>query len=52
MVEERHVGHLLESDAEPLTAADRDVLDEAGNANGRFDVGDVRAWLLGADARQ
>lgn len=47
VAEERLVGHLLLSEAEPLTTAEQDVLDERGNANGRFDVGDVRAWLNG-----
>jgi M6 family metalloprotease-like protein len=36
---------LLATDAEPLTADELDYLDELGNANGRYDVGDLRKWL-------
>lgn len=46
---ERLVGPLLGSDVEPLSSAEEDVLDERGNGNGRFDVGDVRAWLTEAE---
>lgn len=46
---ERLVGPLLRSDARPLTGAEEDVLDRRGNGNGRYDVGDVRAWLTAAE---
>jgi M6 family metalloprotease-like protein len=36
---------LLESDSDPLTPAERTYLDFVGNRNGRYDVGDLRAWL-------
>ncbi len=35
---------LLGSSATPLTAAERDYLDDRGNRNGRYDVGDLRAY--------
>ena len=35
----------LGSDSQPLFGEERSYLDAAGNANGAFDVGDVRAWL-------
>jgi M6 family metalloprotease-like protein len=35
----------LQSDDEPLTLGEVAFLDETGNANGRYDVGDLRAWL-------
>jgi M6 family metalloprotease-like protein len=36
----------LRSDERPLEPGERGYLDQAGNANGALDVGDVRAWLL------
>jgi M6 family metalloprotease-like protein len=35
----------LGSDATPLTAVEEDYLDSHGNRNGRYDVGDLRAYL-------
>ena len=35
----------LASDAEALTPGELDYLDEVGNDNGRYDVGDLRRWL-------
>ena len=35
----------LESDDEPLTPGELSHLDEIGNANGLYDVGDLRKWL-------
>ena len=35
----------LNPDNDPLTAGERDYLDEVGNNNDRFDVGDLRKWL-------
>jgi M6 family metalloprotease-like protein len=43
--EDRLLQLFLESDAEPLDAAERSYLDYVGNRNGRYDVGDLRAWL-------
>jgi M6 family metalloprotease-like protein len=43
--EDRLLQSLLESEAEPLTPAERTYLDFVGNGNGRYDVGDLRAWL-------
>lgn len=37
----------LRSGDQPLAPNERGYLDQAGNANGALDVGDVRAWLLG-----
>lgn len=31
--------------ADPLTDGERGYLDDVGNSNGRFDVGDLRKWL-------
>jgi hypothetical protein len=45
--EARLLQPLLRSPEEPLGEAERGYLDARGNGNGRFDVGDVRAWLLG-----
>lgn len=36
---------LLRGTAEPLSAAEAALLDQGGNANGRYDVGDLRAYL-------
>ncbi|HSR40987.1 MAG TPA: putative Ig domain-containing protein, partial [Longimicrobiales bacterium] len=38
---------LVEDDAGALSAERRGVLDTAGNGNGRYDAGDLRAHLLG-----
>ena len=35
----------LESPEEPLTPGERVHLDTSGNANGRYDIGDLRGWL-------
>jgi len=35
----------LGSPETPLTPGEADYLDEVGNANGRYDVGDLRKWL-------
>ncbi len=35
----------LRSDEEPLTPGELDYLDAVGNANGTYDVGDLRRWL-------
>ena len=37
----------LRSGDQPLAVNERAYLDQVGNANGAFDVGDVRAWLVG-----
>ena len=41
----RLLQHFLESTAEPLSAAETSYLDFVGNGNGRYDVGDLRAWM-------
>ena len=38
---QRFLGHA----AEPLSAAEEEYLDAVGNQNGRYDVGDLRAFL-------
>ncbi|MEQ9399637.1 MAG: M6 family metalloprotease domain-containing protein [Longimicrobiales bacterium] len=43
--QERLVGALFGTTTEPLTRAEELYLDFLGNGNGRFDVGDLRAWL-------
>lgn len=43
--EDRLVQMFLGSEAEPLDGAERSYLDFVGNRNGRYDVGDLRAWL-------
>jgi M6 family metalloprotease-like protein len=48
--DDRLLQFFLESDAEPLTPAERTYLDFVGNGNGRYDVGDLRAWLRGQAA--
>jgi M6 family metalloprotease-like protein len=35
----------LQLDGEPLTPGELDYLDDVGNANGTYDVGDLRRWL-------
>jgi immune inhibitor A len=35
----------LQSSADPLTPGELAYLDEVGNGNGRYDVGDLRKWL-------
>lgn len=45
VTEDRLLQHFLESSAEPLSTAERSYLDYVGNGNGRYDVGDLRAWL-------
>ena len=35
----------LDPSDDALTEGDRDYLDEIGNDNGRFDVGDLRKWI-------
>ena len=41
----RLAGTLLQAGAEPLSAAEAAFLDRSGNDNGRYDVGDLRAYL-------
>ena len=43
----------LQSGEDPLTAGELSYLDDVGNANGTYDVGDLRKWLRqqGAPAR-
>lgn len=45
LAEDRLLGPLL-ANGEDLAAAEREYLDASGNANGRYDVGDLRAYLL------
>jgi len=42
---DRLLQRFLEHAAEPLTAAEEEYLDSIGNQNGRYDVGDLRAFL-------
>jgi M6 family metalloprotease-like protein len=42
---DRVLQHFLRSSATPLTAAEQQYLDNAGNRNGRYDVGDLRRYL-------
>ena len=42
----RLLGPLLLDDANPLTVQEEDYLDQRNNRNGRYDVGDLRAYLL------
>jgi M6 family metalloprotease-like protein len=35
--------------SDPLTDGERSYLDDVGNSNGRFDVGDLRKWLRAND---
>jgi M6 family metalloprotease-like protein len=44
---ERLVQPFLATTAPPLTDPERAWLDDAGNRNGRYDVGDLRKWLRG-----
>ena len=48
--EARLVQPFLGSAAEPLTPGERAYLDALGNGNGRYDVGDLRAWLRRASS--
>ncbi len=41
----RLLAPLLLDEANPLTEAEREYLDASNNGNGRFDVGDLRAYL-------
>ena len=43
--EDRLLQPFLRSSAQPLTSVESAYLDQAGNGNGRYDVGDLRAWL-------
>lgn len=43
--EDRLLQSFLGSGAQPLNADERAYLDLQGNRNGRYDVGDLRAWL-------
>jgi M6 family metalloprotease-like protein len=43
--EDRLLQSFLKSSVEPLSAAETSYLDAVGNGNGRYDVGDLRAWL-------
>ena len=43
--EDRLLQYFLNSAAEPLSDAETSYLDFVGNSNGRYDVGDLRAWL-------
>ncbi len=43
--EDRLLQQFLASHAEPLGTAELSYLDFVGNRNGRYDVGDLRAWL-------
>ena len=45
VAEERLLQAFLRSGASPLGSAEAAYLDEVGNRNGRYDVGDLRAWL-------
>ncbi|HSG09066.1 MAG TPA: M6 family metalloprotease domain-containing protein [Longimicrobiales bacterium] len=45
VTEARLLQRFLLSGAEPLSAVEASYLDVVGNANGRYDVGDLRAWL-------
>ncbi|MEO7965693.1 MAG: hypothetical protein ABIT38_17420 [Gemmatimonadaceae bacterium] len=37
---------LLDRNGAPLPKLENDFLDNAGNGNGRYDVGDLRAWII------
>jgi M6 family metalloprotease-like protein len=43
------LAHLLGGDSTRLSAAELQFLDQLGNGNGRFDVGDLRAYLNAFD---
>ena len=43
--EDRLLQPFLLTNATPLAAAELTYLDYAGNGNGVYDVGDLRAWL-------
>lgn len=42
---DRYLQAFIGGSAEPLSTAERTYLDALGNANGQFDVGDLRKWL-------
>jgi hypothetical protein len=44
--QQRLLGPLLLDEANYLTAPEEDYLDQLNNRNGRYDVGDLRAYLL------
>jgi len=44
--EARLLQSLLRTGAAPLSALELEHLDAEGNANGRYDVGDLRAYLI------
>lgn len=46
---DRLVQPFILNGASPLTDAEKGALDELGNGDGIFDIGDARAFLLGAD---
>lgn len=41
----RLLGPLLQDSANPLSEAEQDFLDQLNNGNGRYDVGDLRAYI-------
>jgi len=43
----RLLQRFLQSDEEPLDPGELGHLDDVGNGNGRYDVGDLRKWLRG-----
>ena len=43
---DRLLQSFLRSQAAPLSTAEQDYLDNSGNRNGRYDVGDLRRYLL------
>jgi M6 family metalloprotease-like protein len=43
--QDRLLQAFLRSTADPLSAGEQAYLDSLGNANGRWDVGDLRSWL-------
>ena len=45
LVADRLLQSFLESDAAPLSNEERLSLDRAGNANGHYDIGDLRQYL-------
>ncbi|HSW28830.1 MAG TPA: M6 family metalloprotease domain-containing protein [Longimicrobiales bacterium] len=47
VADERLLQAFLRSRASALTSVEARYLDDVGNRNGRYDVGDLRAWLRG-----
>ena len=47
MTLERALTPFLDSEAVPLNAGERLILDSRGNDNGFYDIGDLRAFLRG-----